>query len=130
MVQVQLFGIFTRYGLEILKSVAKELKLKARKVGELMLTFLEVARKKLVEGGGGGTFCPILIRVKVWVLPFIHININSILPKIEELRCVACLSNAAVIRISESKLYNSIFDSEIEFDSYNILRFYRNRHRT
>ena len=56
LVQVQLFGIFTRYGLEILKSVAKELKLKARKVGELMLTFLEVARKKLVEGGGEGLF--------------------------------------------------------------------------
>ena len=56
LVQVQLFGIFTRYGLEILKCAAKELKLKARKVGELMFTFLEVARKKLVEGAGEGLF--------------------------------------------------------------------------
>ena len=63
-----------------------------------------------------------------WGLHFIHININSLLPKIEELRRIACLSNAAVIGISESKLDNSIFDSEIEIDGYNILRFDRNRH--
>ena len=61
-------------------------------------------------------------------LHFIQININSLLPKIEELRRIACLSNAAVIGISESKLDNSIFDSEIEIDGYNILRFDRNRH--
>ena len=60
-------------------------------------------------------------------LHFIHININSLLPKIEELHRVACLSNAAVIGISESKLDNSIFDSEIKIDGYNILRFDRNR---
>ena len=56
-------------------------------------------------------------------LHFIHININSLLPKIEELRRIACQSKAAVIGISESKLDNSIFDSEIEIDGYNILRF-------
>ena len=59
-------------------------------------------------------------------LHFIHININSLLPKIEELHRIACLSNAA--GILESKLDNSIFDSEIEIDGYNILRFDRNRH--
>ena len=58
-------------------------------------------------------------------LHFIHININSLLPKIEEL---LCLSNAAVIGISESKLDNFIFDSKIEIDGYNILRFDRKRH--
>ena len=47
-------------------------------------------------------------------LHFIHININRLLPKIEQLRRIACQSNAAVIGISESKLDNSIFDSEIE----------------
>ena len=61
-------------------------------------------------------------------LHFIHININSRLPKIEELRRIACQSKAAVIGISESKLNNSIFDSEIEIDGYNTLRFGRNRH--
>ena len=53
---------------------------------------------------------------------------NSLLPKIEELPCIACLSNAVVIGISESKLDNSTFDSEIEIDGYNTLRFDRNRH--
>ena len=62
-------------------------------------------------------------------LLFIHININSLLPKTEEIRRIACLSNAAVIRISESKLDNSIFDLEIEIDGCNILRFGRDRHR-
>ena len=61
-------------------------------------------------------------------LHFIHININSLLPKIEELCRIACLSNAAVIRISELKLNSSLFDLEIEIDGYNILRFDRNRH--
>ena len=37
-------------------------------------------------------------------LHFIHLNINSLLPKIDELRNIAKLSNAAVIGIGESKL--------------------------
>ena len=49
---------------------------------------------------------------KARVLHFIHININSLLPKIEELHRIACQSKAAVIGISESKLDNPIFDSE------------------
>ena len=61
-------------------------------------------------------------------LHFIHIDINSLLPKIEQLRRIACLSNAAVNEISESKLDNTTFDLEIEIDGYNILRFGRNRH--
>ena len=63
---------------------------------------------------------------KVQGLHFIHININSLLPKIEELRRIACLSNAVVIGISESI---PIFDLEIEIDGYNIMHFDRNRHR-
>ena len=35
---------------------------------------------------------------------FVHININSILPKIEELRNIAKTSNVSVIGISETKL--------------------------
>ena len=37
-------------------------------------------------------------------LHFLHININSILSKIDELRHIAKLSNASVIGVSESKL--------------------------
>ena len=34
-------------------------------------------------------------------LHFIHINVNSLLPQIDELRRISCLSNSAVIEISE-----------------------------
>ena len=61
-------------------------------------------------------------------LYFIHLNINSLLPKIEELRNLAKLSNAAVIHISESKLDNSILSSEIHIDNYKTLHCNQNRH--
>ena len=50
------------------------------------------------------------------------------LPKIDKLHRIACLSKAAFIEISESKLDNSIFGLEIEIDGYNILHFDRNKH--
>ena len=49
-------------------------------------------------------------------LQFTHININSLLLKIEELCHIVCLSSAVLNGISESKLGNSIFDLEIEID--------------
>ena len=42
-----------------------------------------------------------------------YLNINSLLLKIDELRHMARLSNAAVIGISHSKLDKSITNSEI-----------------
>ena len=60
-------------------------------------------------------------------LHFTHLNINSLLPKIEELRIIAKSSNAAIIDISESKLDESVLEPEIEIDDYKILRFDRNR---
>ena len=66
------------------------------------------------------------LKLKDFILSTIYIY--SLLPKAEKLCCIACLSNAAVIRISESKLDNSIFNSEIKIDGYNILRFDRARH--
>ena len=50
------------------------------------------------------------------------------LPKIDELRNIAKLSNAAVIGIGESKLDDSILSYEIHTDNYNTLRCDRNRH--
>ena len=61
-------------------------------------------------------------------LHFIHFNINSLLTKIDELRNIAKLSNAAVIVISESKLNDSILSSEIHIDNNNTLHCDRNRH--
>ena len=50
------------------------------------------------------------------------------LPKIDELRHIARLTNAAVIGISESKLDDSVSTSEIQIDEYDLLRCDRNRH--
>ena len=49
-----------------------------------------------------------------------HLNINSLLPKIDYLRHMARLSNAAVIGIYELKLGKSITNSEILIDSYDL----------
>ena len=49
-------------------------------------------------------------------LHFIHPNINSVLPKIEELRIIAKSTNAAIIGISESKLDESVLEPENEID--------------
>ena len=57
----------------------------------------------------------------------IHLNVNSLLPKIDEIRHIARLSNATVIGLTESKLDDSILDSEIIIEVYNILRSDRNR---
>ena len=60
-------------------------------------------------------------------LHFIHLNINSLLPKIEELCIIAKSPNATIIGISESKLDESVLEPEIEIDDYKILRCDRNR---
>ena len=59
---------------------------------------------------------------------FIHLNINSLLPKIEELRFIAKSTNAAVIVICESKLHTSVLEQEISIDNSKILCCDRNRH--
>ena len=51
----------------------------------------------------------------------IHLNVNSLLPKIDEIRYIAERTKAAVIVITESKLDESIFQSEIEIDNYDVI---------
>ena len=55
-----------------------------------------------------------------------HLNI-TLLPKIDELRHMARLSHTAVIGISEPRLDESITNSEILIDSYDLLCCDRNR---
>ena len=57
----------------------------------------------------------------------IHQNVNSLLPKIDEIRYIAERTKAAVIEITQSKLDKSIFQSEIQIDNYDLLRCDRNR---
>ena len=61
-------------------------------------------------------------------LHLIQLNINSLLPKTDELRDIAKRTKAAVIGISGSKLDSTVLDPEIYIDNYEILHFSRNRH--
>ena len=58
---------------------------------------------------------------------FMHVNINSILPKLEELKQIVNSVNLSIIGISESKLDSSVDDNEIAIPGYDILRKDRNR---
>ena len=60
-------------------------------------------------------------------LHFLHLNINSILPKLDELETMAGNTKAAIIGITESKVDSSISDSEVEIPSYCILQCDQNR---
>ena len=57
-----------------------------------------------------------------------HLNINSLLnDKTDKLSYIARSSNAAVIGITEIKLDNTVYDSEVMVDGYNIVWNDRNR---
>lgn len=50
---------------------------------------------------------------KIKGLHILHLNVNSVLPNVVELKYIAKLSNPAVIGMTESKLNDNILDSEI-----------------
>ena len=56
----------------------------------------------------------------------IHLNTNSVLSKIDELRVIAKKSKAAVIGVPE--LDATVLDGEINIDGYEVMRSDRNRH--
>ena len=58
----------------------------------------------------------------------IHLNINSVLSKIDELRVVAKKSKATVTGVTESKLDETVLDGEVNIDGYEVIRSDRNRH--
>ena len=58
---------------------------------------------------------------------FIHLNINSILPKIDEMHYIAKLTNATVIGLRETKLDNTVLRSELEIEGYDLVRSDRTR---
>ena len=60
-------------------------------------------------------------------LHFILVNINSLLPKIDESYNIAKCSNAVVSRINETKLDNTVYDSEVTIDGYNLVLNDRNK---
>ena len=61
-------------------------------------------------------------------LHFLHLNVNSLLPKIDEVKYIAKRTNATIIGISESKLDKTVLDGELKIDGYDLIRSDRNRH--
>lgn len=61
-------------------------------------------------------------------LHFVHLNIRSLLPKIDEVRMLARNTRAACICMTETWLDETVFDSEIQIDNYVLRRQDRNRH--
>ena len=59
-------------------------------------------------------------------LHFFHLNVNSVLSKIEELCQIAQRSNTAVIGITESKLDATVLDGGININAYEVIRSDRN----
>ena len=59
-------------------------------------------------------------------LHFLHININSLSSKIDELRDVA--GHTKILGITESKFDSSVSDQEVNISGYSILRSDRNRY--
>ena len=60
-------------------------------------------------------------------LHFIHLNCNSLLSKIEELRNFILSTSPHIICFSETKLDKSISDGEIAIENYSCVRKDRNR---
>ena len=59
---------------------------------------------------------------------FEHLNIKSILPKIEQLWSLLISSNISALGITETKL-DSTINNEVKIDGYNLIRSDRNRKR-
>ena len=66
------------------------------------------------------------MKIRVFIV-CIYLNINSILPKLDELSKITGNTKAAIIGITESKVGSSISDSEVEIPSHWILQWDRNR---
>ena len=60
-------------------------------------------------------------------MQFGHLNVNSLLPKIEKLRTLAINTNISVLGITETKLDNTVSNEELKIDGYNLLRSDRNK---
>ena len=60
-------------------------------------------------------------------LHFLQININSLLLKKDEIRCIASKTKAAIIGVTQSKPDRTVPNSEVNFPEYDILRCDRDR---
>ena len=56
-----------------------------------------------------------------------HLNVNSLLSKIDELRDITNYIKPAILGITESKLDSSVTNAEVNINGYSIIRNDRNR---
>ena len=61
-------------------------------------------------------------------LHFLHLHVNSLLLKIDEVKLIANKSNATIIGISKTKVDKTIIDSELYIEWYDLMQSDRNRH--
>ena len=67
------------------------------------------------------------VHTKIWKplnkkgLHFLHININSLLPKMDELKYITNKTKAIIIGITELKLDHTVPDFEVNLPGYGIL---------
>ena len=61
-------------------------------------------------------------------LHLIHQNINSVLPKIDELHKIAMKARGTVTGLTGTKLDATILDDVVNIEGYELIRFDRNRH--
>ena len=54
-------------------------------------------------------------------LHFLHTNINSSLPKTDELKCITNNTKATIIEITKTKLDHNVPDLEVNLPGYDIL---------
>ena len=56
---------------------------------------------------------------------FIHIKMNNLLPKIDEVCYIANITNPSIIGISETKPDETILSIELEVEGYGLVRLNR-----
>ena len=58
---------------------------------------------------------------KNWEMHFIRLKVKNLLPKIEEIRYLAKLTNVSVLGITETKLDGSALNNEIAIEGYDLV---------
>ncbi len=56
-----------------------------------------------------------------------HLNIRSLLPKIDEIRCLLMNCKVGIFCLTETWIDSSVTNNEIKVDNYNVIRKDRNR---
>ena len=87
---------------------------------ETTFTIIKIALAKMKAGMNE-------MSLKKRGMHFIHTNMNNLLPKIDEVCYIVNITNASIIGISETKLVETIWPSELQVDGYDLVRLDQSR---